>query len=137
MLERCNGKLEISIQESPRFRKTVMYTSIPVEKRKAVTNKIIEDFPKSRPLIVYPLTARDPKIEKNKYVVPINICMSEFICKVKKYINTRDSLFFFINKKMIDCVSTVGEIYNKYKSEEDGFLYITYTRENAFGITNV
>lgn len=75
-----------------------------------------------------------PDIEKKKYLVPITTDVAQFIYIIRNKVNIskEQALFIYINNTIINGSITMGEVNNKYKSD-DGFLYIKYTGENVFG----
>jgi GABA(A) receptor-associated protein len=78
------------------------------------------------------------KLEKNKYLVPKNIIMSQLIKIVKKrgQISPQKGIFCFIDSVIPSQNDTVEQLYDKYK-ESCGFLYITIRSENVFGFFNI
>merc|ERR1712130_41127 len=106
------------------------------EQRRDVAAKIIENYPDRVPVIV----ERDPKariaeISKNKFLAPADISVAKFISEIRKYIKLgrQESLFVFVaNNVMPQPNSTMSQVYAQHK-DPDGFLYVVYSSENAFG----
>ena len=76
-----------------------------------------------------------PEINVNKFVVPAEITIGELMNVVRKKISLKPetSMFFFVNENVMPCVSDrIGELYEKYKNEDD-LLLIYYCGENTFG----
>lgn len=75
-----------------------------------------------------------PDIIKHKYLVPYDFTMAQFMYTLRRYIKVSEetAIFLFINNMVTTNHSSVGTVYEDYKSE-DGFLYITYAGENTFG----
>tara|TARA_B110001469_G_C9615837_1_gene306583 strand:+ start:19 stop:405 length:387 start_codon:yes stop_codon:yes gene_type:complete len=73
-------------------------------------------------------------IDKQKYLVPNELTFSQFVYIVRKRINLSESesLFLFINNKLIPSNKSMKEVYDVDK-DHDGFLYVNYTNENTFG----
>ena len=73
-------------------------------------------------------------IDKNKFLVPNDMTLTQFIYTIRKRIKLDSSkaLFFFINNTVPKNSAPLGELYNLHK-DKDGFLYITYNSENTFG----
>ena len=99
------------------------------------SSKIIEKYPNRIPIII----EKDKKskikdIDKNKFLVPNDMTLGQFMYVIRKRIklDSSQALFFFINNILCNNTQTLSEIYNIYK-DNDGFLYITYTSENTFG----
>jgi len=105
------------------------------EERLSESSKIIDKYPDRIPIIVEKSKGCKLKdIDKNKYLVPNDMILSQFIYTIRKRIKLESSqaLFFFIDNHVPTNSSPIGELYNLYK-DKDGFLYITYTSENTFG----
>lgn len=74
-------------------------------------------------------------IDENKYLVPKEITMGQFIQIVRKRvkISPEKSIFCFVNNNTIPTSSkTIKDIYDTYK-DDTGFLFITITEENVYG----
>lgn len=106
------------------------------DKRKNYSDKIKYQYMDMIPVIVEKSGMRDVKqINKTKYLVNKNKNVGEFLFDIRKQlnINSNESLFLFINNKVIPGNNErMGIIYNEHM-DPDGFLYITYTLENVFG----
>ena len=97
--------------------------------------KILEKHPDRIPILV----EKDPKcdlknIDKNKFLVPADMSLSQFIYVIRKRVDLDSSqaLFFFINNTVPNNTIGMSTLYNTHK-DKDGFLYITYNSENTFG----
>jgi GABA(A) receptor-associated protein len=105
-------------------------------KRLAESSKIREKYPDRIPIIC----ERDPRsfllnCEKNKFLVPGELTISQFGYIIRKRISMDKSnaLFLLINgKNSIAGDISMSEIYDKHKTT-DGFLYISYTGEVLYG----
>ena len=77
-----------------------------------------------------------PDIDKHKYLVPHNITVGQFMHVIRKRIRLPSgvALFLFIgdNKTILPTHTLLAHAYQKFKNN-DGFLYIMYSRENVFG----
>ena len=107
-----------------------------LEKRCKESENILKKYPNRIPVIV----ERSEKckeindIDKNKFLVPNDLTMNQFIYVVRKRLklSSEKALFVFINDKIIPNSRTLYEIYQEEK-EEDDFLYMNYASENTFG----
>ena len=72
---------------------------------------------------------------KRKYLVPLNLTVGEFLYVVRKKINIKQeqAIYLFVNQKSISSGTLISFLYEK-NSDPDGFLYITWTTENTFGL---
>lgn len=75
-----------------------------------------------------------PDIDKSKYLVPIDLTISQFLHVIRNRIKlpAEKAIFLFVGGTIPSSSATVSEIYSHYK-DADGFLYITYSGENVFG----
>ena len=72
---------------------------------------------------------------KKKYLAHEDMKLILFIDTVKRNfkLQSEQALYLMVNDKtLINGTTTIGSLYEKYK-DEDGFLYISYYEENAFG----
>lgn len=87
------------------------------------------------PVIIEPRDATTPPIDKRKYMAPKDLTASQLFYVVRRRLNMRpdQALFFFIDQKTLVTPSfAVFDLYTKH-ADDDGFLYLTYSLENAFG----
>ena len=105
------------------------------EDRRSESNKIINKYPLRVPIIVEKCDkSLINDIDKNKYLVPNDLNMNQFVYIIRKRIklDQSQSIFLMINNTICPSNPPVGSVYDDYK-DDDGFLYIKYTNENTFG----
>jgi len=75
-----------------------------------------------------------PNIDKNKYLIPIDLTFGQFIYVIRKRLKLapEKAVYLFVNGFIPPCSSYIQDVYS-YAKDDDGFLYITYTFENTFG----
>jgi GABA(A) receptor-associated protein len=75
-----------------------------------------------------------PDIDKNKYLVPNDLTVGQFIYVIRKRIKlpAEAALFLFVNGTIPAASMLIITLYEDAK-DADGFLYITYANENTFG----
>ena len=80
-------------------------------------------------------TKATPKIDKVKYLVPKDLTMAQFMYVIRKRmeLSSNSALFAFVNNTIPPSSSLLSDIYEQHK-DEDGFLYITYSGEQTFGL---
>jgi len=103
--------------------------------RELESNKILLKYPTRIPIIVEKhINCKLKDINKNKYLVPKDMLMNQFIYVIRKRIELEpsESLFVMTANQLTSSNMTLGEIYDKHAGE-DGFLYMVYTSENTFG----
>ena len=98
--------------------------------------RVLEKYPDKIPIIVKlsdKCTDLKP-LEKNKYIVPNDMTVGQFIYVVRKRINLKQgqALFFFCNNILLPNTLLLKSIYDKNKSENQ-FLYIEFSTESTFG----
>ena len=100
----------------------------------SVAEDIINLHPLKVPIIVNTSENSNIELEKYKYIVPKDISLRQFHCILSKKINknSKQSLILFINNILPSGTDTIGNLYNLHK-DNDGFLYITISKENTFG----
>ena len=99
------------------------------------SQKILQKYPDKVPIIINKQKGSLlKKITKNKFLVPKDISMSQFVYIIRKRIQLKEheALFIMINNSLMPSSMTMGDIYNKYKNK-DGYLYAIYNTENTFG----
>jgi GABA(A) receptor-associated protein len=105
------------------------------KKRCDESNKILIKYPNRVPIICERFGDNIPNIDRNKYLVPSNLTTSQFLYVIRKRIKIppEKSIYLFINKKVMPLgTAQLSHYYDKH-SDDDGFLYITYSGENTFG----
>ena len=100
------------------------------------SKRVLTKYPDRIPIICEKLYGQKnlPEIDKNKYLVPYDLTLGQFIYVIKKRmkINADEAMFLFVNNKMMSINQTIMNIYY-YEKDPDGFLYIKYSKESIFG----
>lgn len=106
------------------------------EERQEQFRKITSTHPNKVPVIVEraPSASGVPEIDKNKYLVPGELTMAQFLCLIRKRIKLSNdqSLFIYINGTLPATSALFNTIYEEHR-DSDGFLYVLYTGESSFG----
>ena len=108
-----------------------------LEDRKVESSKILNKYPDKIPVIVsrYERCKNVEDINKNKFLVPGDLTLAQFVYVIKKRLTIQKemSLYIFTQDHAIpQSNNTLKTIYNTTK-DEDGFLYLEYASENTFG----
>lgn len=87
-------------------------------------------YPNKVPVII---TDNNNKQEL-KLLVPKNMLISQIIYIIRKKININEyeAIILLVNNKMPLGCNNIYDIYTKNR-DDDGLLYIQYTKENTFG----
>ncbi|KAJ0575062.1 putative autophagy protein Atg8 ubiquitin [Helianthus annuus] len=107
----------------------------PPEKRRAESTRIRDKYPDRVPVIVERAERSDlADIDKNKYLVPADLTVGQFVYVVRKRIklSAEKAIFVFVKNMLPPTAALMSAIYEENK-DEDGFLYMTYSGENTFG----
>ena len=106
-----------------------------LHKRVSESERIRTQHPDRIPVIVEPAEKCTLSIiDKNKYLVPKDISVGQFVYIIRKKINLspEEGLFIFVNNILPPTSTSLIDIYGEHR-DVDGFLYITYAGENTFG----
>ena len=107
-----------------------------IDKRMRESARVLEKFPDRVPVICEP--GRHlfdlPKIDKSKFLVPKDITIAHFVMIIRGRLKVDASvaIFFVVGDVIAPSSCTMSELYSNY-SDQDGFLYMTYSQENTFG----
>tara|TARA_B110000263_G_scaffold242699_1_gene248507 strand:+ start:57 stop:419 length:363 start_codon:yes stop_codon:yes gene_type:complete len=103
------------------------------------TSKILKKYPERIPIIVEKSSRTFlPELDKRKFLVPNNMILGQFKYIIHKYLfekntlNKSETLYLFINNKVLKTDILISELYELYKNK-DGYLYIYYSAENTLG----
>ncbi|CAH8326658.1 unnamed protein product [Eruca vesicaria subsp. sativa] len=108
----------------------------PLEKRQAEASRIRDKYPDRIPVIVERAEKSDvPDIDKKKYLVPADLTVGQFVYVVRKRIklSPEKAIFIFVKNILPPTAAIMSSVYEEHK-DEDGFLYMSYSGENTFGI---
>lgn len=76
-----------------------------------------------------------PDIDKQKFLVPNDLTVGQFIYVIRKRISLepQKALFCFVKDSTIPSTNSIMSKVYEDNVDEDGFLYVSYTGENTFG----
>jgi len=102
--------------------------------RKLESQTMLNRFNERIPIIVERRRNNIVPIDKRKFMAPESLTMGQFTFVIRKRLKLQPSeaVFLFINNKLINQSRCLKEEYDTNK-DEDGFLYVYYDFENAFG----
>jgi len=103
-----------------------------VEERIKISQKIMSKYPERVPIIVD--YKKEINLDKNKYIVPNNLTVGQFMYILHKKIqlNHEQSIFLLCNNELIFNTELIKNLFNRHR-DYDGFLYIIISLENTFG----
>lgn len=105
------------------------------ENRCKESRNIITKYPDRVPVIVEKQENTDiVDIDKNKYLVPCDLTVGQFVYVIRKRMKMppEKAIFIFVHNQIPMQSSLMSTIYDESK-DNDGFLYVKYAGENTFG----
>jgi GABA(A) receptor-associated protein len=100
------------------------------------SNRVLSKYPDRLPIFCEKLNGQLdlPDIDKNKYLVPYDITLGQFMYIIRQRLKLHpdEAMFLFVNNKMMSISQTIMNVYY-YEKDPDGFLYIKYSKESTFG----
>lgn len=124
-----NNDVKNNLDDYPYIKK---FKNQKFEFRIQTSDKILLKYNERVPIIAD--CKAEINIDKNKYIVPRDLTIGQFLYILKKKINIEptESIFLICNNILLINTETIASVYNKLK-DEDGFLYICISFENTFG----
>ncbi len=91
---------------------------------------IVKKYPDRVPVHV---TGPDGELQ-NKYLIPRTMKVSEFMVVLRKRIEVKSfqAIFIFVKNILPPNTCTFDDLYREHK-DDDGMLYMTWSRESTFG----
>lgn len=79
------------------------------------------------------VVATDGELQ-NKYLIPRDMTLSQFMIVLRKRIQVKahQAIFIYIKNTLPPNSQTFHELYQAHK-DDDGMLYLTWSHENTFG----
>ena len=118
--------------------KKVHFKDKPIEVRKAKYKSLMskEENAQRVPIICeLHENSRQFQVKNDlKFLTHEKMILKNFQSSVRKKLNCSDDqiIFFYHNKNVLKLDQSIGELYQKYKSE-DGFLYLKFSEIKALG----
>ncbi len=108
-----------------------------LEKRQGNSKQVRQKYPNKVPIYLSKgkLNRTMREYERKKFLVNQDMKLVVFINTIRKEykLDNTQTLYIMVNdKEMVDTTLPFYILYNKYM-DEDGFLYLSYYEENAFG----
>ena len=104
--------------------------------RKKESSALLSKFPDRIPVILEKDPRSDLKEMKPNLIISRELSVSQltFLIRTKIQLSKDSALFLLVSGKYnIVGEMLMGDIYERYKDPEDGFLYITYASELSWG----
>ena len=115
----------------------IPFLSTPPKKNTKEADRIMCKYSDRIPVIVnrHKNSTNTPEIDKNKYLVPADLTMGQFLYVIRKRLqmSPEKALFMFVDGSVICNTDLVCKVYADSHDPGDRFLYVTYSSENTFG----
>lgn len=110
------------------------FKEINFESRKKECSQILEKYPDRIPVIVTIDQSKNIKLDKNKYLVPKELTIGQFLYVLRRRIKLKEeeAMFIYSANSILQTSAIIGDIYEINKGA-DGFLYVKIVFENSFG----
>lgn len=75
------------------------------------------------------------QIDREKYLINEDMTVGQLVFFIRKRLkcSPSEAIFLFINGSIPSNTQLIKDIYEQYKSPDDGFVRIVYSEENTFG----
>ena len=108
-----------------------------LKERVAESSSVRRNHPDRIPIICERDSAANdalPLLHKSKYLVPEDLTVAQFVYVLRKRLALRPEMafFVFVDGHIPSAIMPMRQLYATSR-DEDGFLYLRYTSENAFG----
>jgi GABA(A) receptor-associated protein len=108
----------------------------PLQERKQSVDIIFRKYPDRIPVCIYKNKgSKTPDIDKEKYLVPGDLTVGQFLYVIRKRIKLKpeEALYIYFNGNLVNTGVTIKEVYHTHKDKDDEMLYALYATENTFG----
>ena len=108
----------------------------PLQERIQSVYTIFKKYPDRIPVCVYKNKGSNaPDIDKEKYLVPGDLTVGQFLYVIRKRIKLKpeEALYIYFNGNLVNTGVTIKEVYYTHKDKDDEMLYALYATENTFG----
>jgi GABA(A) receptor-associated protein len=109
----------------------LIFKKFALKDRTRDANRVLQKYPNRIPIIV---SSNTFKLDKYKYLVPLDITVGQFCYILRKQIHLGPEIavFLLFNGRIPNSNTLMSNIYNQEK-DKDGYLYCGMIPENTFG----
>jgi GABA(A) receptor-associated protein len=111
-------------------------TKFTLEQRKEECKRIRSKYPQRIPVLIeMDKTCKTlPSLDKKKFLIPHDYTIAGILWIIRERIKISDkkSIFIFVGNRLLPATMLLSQAHAENK-DEDGYLYITYTEQDAFG----
>jgi hypothetical protein len=113
-------------------------TRLTLEQRRREYQLITMKRPELVPIIVERDGRDAPRMDKEKFLVPDDLTAAQFafVLRRRLHMTSSEALFLLCNGLPLSGDTTLSQVRARTVQSDDGFLYVSYSLENAFGRTS-
>lgn len=113
---------------------SVPFNEKPLQERKLDIQRIFYKYPDKIPIFIEK-NKYLPELVQQKYLVPRELTVGQFLYTIRKRIMlpSEKALFIFFGNELVNTQSMMIEVYEKHHNKEDGMLYAICSPESTFG----
>ena len=106
-----------------------------VEVRRAEYEKVCKRAPTFVPCIICPACDRIPVLDKEKFLLSpdLQVAQLQYVIRKRMSMDASQALFLYTDNRLATGSTTIRTLKHSSHNSDDGFLYITYALESAFG----
>lgn len=105
------------------------------EKRSKESTRITSRYPDRIPVICESAKPHEEQLlDKQKYLVPSELTFGQFAYVLRKRMRLieNEAIFVFVGGALCQPAILMQQVYDQHK-DDDGFLYMQYSKEDTFG----
>lgn len=108
---------------------------LTLPERVAECNRVMQSRNGYIPTILERGRDDSPPIDKEKYLIPEDLLIGQLAIVVRKRLRLQasEALFLLCNNTLLPATTVLKDLYRTKYNPDDGFLYVQYSLENAFG----
>ena len=113
------------------FKQQTYKDSKTFSERKIDYNRLKAKYPLHVPVII---DKSEIKLKKYKFLIDNDMQMSHLIYAIRKQteLGPHEAMFIYVKNSLVQTNQIIYNIWEEYH-EDDGFLYLTVSKENTFG----
>lgn len=108
---------------------------MPLVLRATACERARRQHPEHVPAILVRRSKDAPPLDREKFLLPRTLTGAQlhYIVRRRLRMEGEQALFLLCGDRLVPATATVRELEVAHRDPDDGFLYVTYALENAFG----
>ena len=106
-----------------------------LEHRRISCQRARKVYPDRVPVVLERASTDCPELERFKFLIPIDMTVAQFlhVVRFRLRMGSEHAILLFVHNRVPVTSERMGLVYDQNKDMDDGFLYMRYDREHAFG----